>query len=194
VPGEPRVLDREVDLEVLAPGALIEVVAADGRKPLVDDGRLRVEHRAGQRPDLHAAPDEGLEERLDRVLHDRHVALRRHQDANGHASAHRAKQSRPHVAIRHEVRVGDVDAGVRPIDPHEVLAVDAAAEAPLAREHPHGSVALAPERAHVPRGPLPREAPPRVEEQRPQLLGGVTVHFDHVVAPGRALRAGRKPG
>ena len=57
-----------------------------------------------------AVAEERVEQRLDRELHDGHVALAGHEHAHLHPAPHRAEERRAHATVGHEVRVGDVDA------------------------------------------------------------------------------------
>ena len=96
--------------------------------------------------------------------------------------------------VGHEVRIGDVDALLGARDADQIFAVNAAADAPLAGEHPDGAGSLAGrEDAHRAATALARELAPRAVKEATKLVGGFAADLDHVVAPAAAAVADRQP-
>ena len=56
-----------------------------------------------ERAGIYAVAQQGVEERFDRELNERHIALRRDQHADAHPTAHSAEESSPDASVGHEV-------------------------------------------------------------------------------------------
>ena len=124
-----------------------------------------------------------------------------------HAAKHGAVERVANVAVGDEIRVGDRDRMLRPVQAVQIFAPEVPFAALEAREHPHPAARALAERDEIlwqreepadGRGAVFREsledgAAPRLVEERAQLFRGVANDLDHVVAPALAAVFDRQP-
>ena len=187
VAGERRVLHGEVDLEVLAPRALVEVVAADRGERVVDDRGLRVEHRPGS-VQISTPWRSSVSKSASTANCTTGTSLFAGTSTRTRAPrAHGVKERRAHPPVGHEVRVGDVDAlrARRRMRTRYSRWMLRRVRHWLASTQT-GRVCRRDRRRTSGGGRLARELAPRAEEERAQLLRRLAPDLDDVVAPPRA--------